>query len=101
MSVKVRSYPFGNISFVPGRIAEGNRVGVDGLIRAADVKTAKGIVTRPIQRLHDLEMTDSAHGNELTTKPPALREDPTMGPESDTYDMVKSSVDEDASVVKQ
>ena len=33
--------------------------GKEGLIRAVDVKTAKGVVTRPIQKIHDLELTDS------------------------------------------
>ena len=33
--------------------------GKDGLVRAVDVKTAKGVVTRPIQKIHDLELTDS------------------------------------------
>ena len=33
--------------------------GRDGLVRTVQVKTTKGLLTRPIQRIHDLEMTDS------------------------------------------
>ena len=33
--------------------------GRDGLVRTVEVKTTKGLLTRPIQRIHDLEMTDS------------------------------------------
>ena len=33
--------------------------GRDGLVRTVEVKTANGLLTRPIQRIHDLEMTDS------------------------------------------
>jgi len=32
--------------------------GSDGLVRAADVRTARGIRTRAVQRLHDLEMLE-------------------------------------------
>lgn len=31
--------------------------GRDGKVRTADVRTSKGVLTRPIQRLHDLEIT--------------------------------------------
>ena len=30
--------------------------GRDGVIRAVRIKTVKGIVTRPIQKVHDLEI---------------------------------------------
>ena len=30
--------------------------GKDGLVRAVKLKTAKGLITRPIQKLHDLEV---------------------------------------------
>ena len=30
----------------------------DGVVRAADVRTAQGVRTRPVQRLHDLEVSD-------------------------------------------
>ena len=33
--------------------------GKDGLVWAVDVKTAKSVVTRPVQKIHDLELTDS------------------------------------------
>ena len=33
--------------------------GRDGLVRTVQVKTTKGLLTRPIQRIHDLKMTDS------------------------------------------
>ncbi|XP_043210612.1 uncharacterized protein LOC122375344 isoform X2 [Amphibalanus amphitrite] len=32
--------------------------GSDGVVRAADVRTAQGVRTRPVQRLHDLEVLD-------------------------------------------
>ena len=32
--------------------------GKDGLVRAVEVKTAKGVVTRPVQKVHDLELTE-------------------------------------------
>ena len=34
--------------------------GKDGLVRAVKLKTAKSIVTRPIQRLHCLELSNDA-----------------------------------------
>ena len=33
-------------------------VGKDGVTRAADLKTARGILSRPVQRLHVLEVPD-------------------------------------------
>ena len=33
--------------------------GKDSLVRAVDVKIAKGVVARPVQKIHDLELTDS------------------------------------------
>ena len=33
--------------------------GRDGLVRTVEVKTAKGLLTRPIRRIHNLEMTKS------------------------------------------
>ena len=32
--------------------------GCDGVVRAADVKTAHGVRRRPVQRLHDLEIAE-------------------------------------------
>jgi len=32
--------------------------GRDGLIRSVEVKTSRGVLVRPIQRLHDLEIND-------------------------------------------
>ena len=44
-------WPLGVVQAVhPGR---------DGLVRAVDVKTAKGVLTRPIQKVHDLEINDA------------------------------------------
>ena len=43
-------WPLGVIQAIhPGR---------DGLVRCVEVKTAKGLFTRPIQRMHSLEMID-------------------------------------------
>lgn len=39
--------------------------GKDGLVRSVKLKTAKGIVQRPIQRLHDLEINNGAPCTEL------------------------------------
>ncbi|KAK3889709.1 hypothetical protein Pcinc_006275 [Petrolisthes cinctipes] len=38
--------------------------GKDGLIRGVTIKTAKGIIQRPIQKLHDLEIQYKSHCNE-------------------------------------
>ena len=40
--------------------------GCDGLVRAVDVKTAKGVVTRPIQKVHDLEIIKAVSGHSPT-----------------------------------
>ena len=46
-------WPLGVITQVfPGR---------DGIVRSVQVKTAKGTLTRPIQRLHDLEIANNDH----------------------------------------
>ena len=34
--------------------------GKDGLIRSVDVKTSKGVINRPVQRLHDLEISSAS-----------------------------------------
>lgn len=50
--------------------------GKDGLIRSVKVKTAKGTLLRPIQRLHDLELYNDSHCNsndvseDLVEQPP-------------------------------
>ena len=36
--------------------------GRDGVIRAVRIKTVKGMVTRPIQRVHDLEINNCVGG---------------------------------------
>ena len=49
--------------------------GRDGLVRAVDVRTKRGVYTRSIQRLHDLELagdpdpTDSLSARDETTRP--------------------------------
>ena len=40
--------------------------GRDGLVRTVEVRTAKGVLTRPIQRIHDLEIIDSPNDSTLT-----------------------------------
>ena len=46
-------WPLGVVTSVfPGR---------DGLVRTVEVKTAKGVYMRPVQRIHDLEMAN--HGD--------------------------------------
>ena len=35
-------------------------IGMDGLFRAVDVKTATGMLTRPIQLIHDMEMATNS-----------------------------------------
>ena len=34
--------------------------GKDGFIRSAEIRTAKGLLKRPVQKLYDLEVTDGA-----------------------------------------
>ena len=47
--------------------------GKDGIIRAVSVKTSKGIFTRPIQKLHDLELdSEVSHEKELVDLPQAV-----------------------------
>ena len=36
--------------------------GCDGVVRVADVRTSRGVRTRPVQRLHDLEVLDEVGG---------------------------------------
>ena len=36
--------------------------GRDGVIRAVRIKTVKGMLTRPIQRVHDLEINNCVGG---------------------------------------
>ena len=43
----------------PLGVVESIHQGRDGLIRAVTLKTAKGLISRPIQRLHDLEIFSS------------------------------------------
>ena len=43
----------------PLGIIESTHPGKDGLVRAVDIRTAKGKITRPIQRLRDLEISAS------------------------------------------
>ena len=37
--------------------------GKDGIVRSVDVKTCKGVINRPIQRLHDLEISSASESN--------------------------------------
>lgn len=39
--------------------------GKDGIIRSVKVKTAKGVISRPVQKLHNLEL--SSAGEDATT----------------------------------
>ena len=32
--------------------------GKDGIMRVAEVRTARGVISHPVQRLYDLEMTE-------------------------------------------
>ena len=56
--------------------------GKDGLIRSVNVKTSKGVITRPIQRLHHLEI--SSCGSEAVTETinESMSESPLEEPES-------------------
>ena len=51
--------------------------GADGKIRSVDVRTAKGIVCRPIQRLHRLEVGYSPEIGSDTSKPQEMVDDDT------------------------
>ena len=48
--------------------------GRDGLIRAVDVKTKKGVYTRAVQRLHDLEIAEEP--SDIAPSEPAMRSQP-------------------------
>ena len=43
-------------------------IGSDGLFRAVDVKTASGMLTRPIQLIHDMEMATKSEFETLTSE---------------------------------
>lgn len=43
--------------------------GKDGIIRAVDLKTASGIIKRPIQRLHNLEFVREENENSFSEAP--------------------------------
>ena len=47
----------------PLGVIEENYRGRDGLIRAVKVRTSSGCLTRPIQRLYDLEVTSAEINN--------------------------------------
>ena len=51
--------------------------GTDGKIRSVDVRTAKGIVCRPIQRLHRLEVGYSPEIGSDTSKTQEMVDDDT------------------------
>ena len=54
--------------------------GNDGIIRAVSVKTSKGVFTRPIQKLHDLELDSqvSMERNLVETPESVLVEPPVV-----------------------
>ena len=62
--------------------------GKDGIIRAVSVKTSKGIFTRPIQKLHDLEMDSDVPHEEVLVDPPqaVVLEQPPIVPQEETFD---------------
>ena len=62
--------------------------GKDGIIRAVSVKMSKGVFTRPIQKLHDLELdSEVSHETELVNPPPAvLSEQPPIIPQEEIVD---------------
>ncbi|XP_013390867.1 uncharacterized protein LOC106159196 [Lingula anatina] len=43
--------------------------GRDGLVRSVEVKTSKGLITRPIQKLHDLEISSGVGLESLPVEP--------------------------------
>ena len=49
--------------------------GKDGLVRSVEVKTVNGLLVRPIQRLHDLEVQSGGHGGSMNVPPASLSAD--------------------------
>ena len=56
--------------------------GKDGLIRSVNVKTSKGVITRPIQRLHYLEISSCSSEAVTETINESMSESPLEEPES-------------------
>ena len=66
--------------------------GKDGIIRAVSVKTSKGVFTRPIQKLHDLEL-DSEVSHETVDPPQTVlvEQSPIIPPEEIVDTPVRST----------
>lgn len=60
--------------------------GKDGLVRSVKLRTAKGIVQRPIQRLHDLEINNGACCTEVDA----------VEPSNESNDVAQSFVDHES-----
>ena len=57
--------------------------GNDGIIRAVSVKTSKGVFTRPIQKLHDLELDSQvSREGDLVETPESVLVEPPVVPNS-------------------
>ena len=47
------------VFYLPHKLIVKVYPGRDGIIRSADIRTKRGILTRPIQKLHDLELAEA------------------------------------------
>ena len=78
--------------------------GKDGLVRAVDVRTAKSVLTRPVQRVHDLELVQCSHDASPTSITPeskgqASTKSETLGVKTgDTSECSGSTHDESQNV---
>ncbi|XP_066956296.1 uncharacterized protein [Macrobrachium rosenbergii] len=65
--------------------------GKDGMVRSAKVKTKRGFVTRPVQNLYNLEISDISEESVCNSPDEIIKENPVVGDPMDPVESITES----------